>query len=86
MPHVDSPELFGPTVLSLSLCSPCVMRFERESQERRLLLPARSLLVMAGELRYDWTHSISKGAVDETEDGTAVPRGRRISLTFRSVV
>lgn len=34
MPHVDSPTLFGPVILSLSLLSPCVMHFRHVATGR----------------------------------------------------
>jgi alkylated DNA repair dioxygenase AlkB len=53
--------------------------------ERKLLLEPGSLLVMKDEARYQWTHGIAKRKSDQYE-GRTVPRGRRVSLTFRKVV
>jgi hypothetical protein len=33
MPHTDGATIFGPTILSLSLLSPCLMRFEKEGED-----------------------------------------------------
>jgi alkylated DNA repair protein alkB family protein 8 len=69
-------------------------------------LQRRSLLVMAGEARYLWTHGIAARQCDEVHSempgyignyrstgsqssrastATILPRGTRVSLTFRKV-
>jgi alkylated DNA repair dioxygenase AlkB len=61
------------------------MELEREGAERRSLrLPPRSLLVLAGEARTAWTHAIPARKSDVVE-GARVARGRRVSVTFRTV-
>jgi alkylated DNA repair dioxygenase AlkB len=84
--HVDCVPCFGPTVLSLSLGSPCVMELSApETHEPVLLpLPARSLLVLSGEARTRWAHAIP-GRKSDVIAGVRMPRGRRVSLTFRTV-
>jgi alkylated DNA repair dioxygenase AlkB len=54
-------EPFGRTVVSLSLLSPCVMDFRHRPTGRRerLLLEARSLLVLSDGARWDWEHGIA---------------------------
>ena len=47
-------------------------------------LPSRSLLVMTGPARYDWTHGIAQRKTDLV-DGEVRARGTRTSLTFRHV-
>lgn len=85
----DWNQLFGPTIVSLSLLSPCLITFKRASEglEIPLLLPVNSLLVMTGKSRYDFTHEISKKTVEELPgcDGESIERDRRISLVFRTV-
>jgi len=53
-----------------------------------------SLYVMSGDARYKWTHALPQrksdvvGGTNEVgrpSDGTRVPRGKRISITFRSL-
>lgn len=85
-PHVDAPSSFGPVVASLSLGSACVMTFESLDGAERIpaLLMPRSLLVLSGEARLRWRHGIPARKSDRTPDG-AVARGRRLSLTFRTV-
>jgi len=64
------------------------MNFKKEDQKIDVFLPARSLLIMAGEARYAWTHGICPRHSDiiETKNGnTTQERGTRISFTFRKV-
>jgi alkylated DNA repair protein alkB family protein 8 len=53
-PHIDTHSAFDGPIISLSLVGASVMEFRRGSERRALLLPPRSLLVMAGEARYAW--------------------------------
>ena len=49
-------------------------------------LPPRSLLVLSGQARYLWTHGIATRHFDQDQVAmTTVPRGVRVSLTFRTV-
>jgi alkylated DNA repair dioxygenase AlkB len=59
-PHRDYAP-FGPTGVSLSLLSACVMDFRHPASGRkeRLLLLPRGLLVMSDEARYDWQRGIA---------------------------
>lgn len=82
--HVDSPA-FGPVVASLSLASGCCMGFEGPQGEAlSLWLEPGSLLVLGGEARSVWRHGIAQRRSDVV-DGERRPRGRRVSLTFRTV-
>lgn len=85
--HVDCVPCFADTVLSLSLGSGCVMVMSRRGVEETvpLLLEPGALLVMEGEARYDWRHGIPARKTDR-HDGRVHVRGRRVSLTFRTVV
>ena len=47
-----------------------------------LLVPARSLYIITGDARYNWTHAIEVGT-NHTFNSTFIPRTRRISLMFR---
>ena len=84
-PHVDAP-LFTDTVISVSLASTCVMEFTNEGgdAEEQFLEP-RSVLVIGGDARREWKHSIPGRPVDVWQ-GREWPRGRRVSLTFRKVL
>jgi alkylated DNA repair dioxygenase AlkB len=73
-PHIDAPKIFDGQIYSLSLGSDCVMKFMRGSQVKNIHLPRRSLLLMEGDARYRWTHSIDS------------VKNTRYSLTFRKVI
>ena len=61
------------------------MEFRREGQAFALLLPPRSLLVMAGLARYCWQHYIPHRKADWV-NGCLLPRASpRVSFTFRKV-
>ncbi|MCB8883880.1 alpha-ketoglutarate-dependent dioxygenase AlkB [Acidisoma cellulosilytica] len=59
--HRDRPELDA--VIGFSLGAPTVMRFRRRRgtafERANIALPPRSLYLLAGEVRYDWEHSIA---------------------------
>lgn len=86
-PHVDCVTCFADPVLSLSLGSSCVMSLTHphRGDHFTILLEPGSLLVMSDEARYQWKHSIPARKID-VEAGRRVPRGRRVSLTFRTVL
>ncbi len=86
-PHVDSERHFGETIASLSLGSSCVMVFQklRTRLEIALLLEPCSLLVLQGDARHRWRHCI-KGRREDRHAGELHARGRRVSLTFRTVL
>lgn len=81
--HVDCESCFNNRVTSLSLGSSCEMEFRHRfsGQVLTVTLAPGSLVVMADEARYDWTHQIRPRLRDN-----GVPRRRRISLTFRKVI
>ena len=74
LPHIDSVKFSGGVVAGLSLRSTAVMTLQHESRGDtvQLTLPPRSLYVLQGQARYEYTHAIR-----------VVDRGRRISLIFR---
>lgn len=85
--HIDCVPCFGESVASLSLGSQCVMEFThaKTGEKQQQQLDPRSIVVLAGEARYDWQHSIPQRKSDMW-DGEKRMRGRRISLTFRTVI
>lgn len=85
--HVDCEPCFGPVIASLSLCAPVPMVFgNRKTREVvEVDLPPKSLLVLAGEGRYEWTHAILARKADFVE-GRSRGRTRRVSLTFRTMI
>ncbi|KAL1932077.1 hypothetical protein VTP01DRAFT_9133 [Rhizomucor pusillus] len=88
MPHTDAPALFGPVILSLSLLSPCIMKFTHVETEESsdICLPRRSMLVMSEDCRYKYKHSISKDLVETLPNGETIERDRRVSFTFREII
>ena len=83
--HRDCVPCFGETICSVSLGSTCVMLFEDSENRESLVLERRSLLALRGDARYLWKHSIPARRNDRDEHGLR-PRGRRLSLTFRTIV
>jgi alkylated DNA repair dioxygenase AlkB/nicotinamidase-related amidase len=86
-PHVDCVPCFADTIASISLGSSCIMDFKHASTKKSISkwLPPRSLLVLSGESRYDWTHAIASRKTDKAQ-GQTIERRRRVSLTFRKVI
>ncbi|XP_014444264.2 alkylated DNA repair protein alkB homolog 8 isoform X2 [Tupaia chinensis] len=100
-PHIDTHSAFEDEIVSLSLGSEVVMDFKHPGGVVvPVMLPRRSLLVMAGESRYLWTHGITPRKFDTVQasvghksgiitsdigDLTLNKRGIRTSFTFRKV-
>lgn len=95
--HVDSIRFSGDIVAGLSLLSTAIMRFvpapqpsSEENYDMRIepiryidaLLPPRSLYVMAGSIRYDYTHEILPTG-SSFAGGAPLTRARRLSIIFR---
>jgi alkylated DNA repair dioxygenase AlkB len=85
--HIDCKPCFTGTILSLSLGSACVMNFKHKTTRQvvPVLLEPRSMVVMQGEARYDWTHGLVARKTD-LYGGRRIVRGRRVSLTIRKVI
>lgn len=87
-PHVDCEPCFKDGIVSLSLGSTCIMEFsptKGRGPKLAILLEPRSIIVLTGPARYDWRHAIPARKADPY-DGHLLPRSRRISLTFRTVL
>lgn len=76
-PHFDDKWVWGDRLITVNLVSATVLRLTREFNippyEIVIKMPARSLLVIQGEARYDWLHSINKYDI----------KSRRIAMTWR---
>ena len=85
--HIDCEPCFGGVVTMVSLGSDIEMLFnhQRSGARHHQRLRRRSLTIMTGAARYEWAHSIAKRQSDQWES-RRVPRSRRVSITFRSVV
>lgn len=86
--HIDCEPCFKDTIVSMSLASSCVMYFTKKLDHTLkvpVLLEPRSIVVLTGQARYEWMHSITARRYDEW-GGIRLERGRRVSLTFRKVI
>lgn len=83
--HIDCEPCFGDTIVSLSLNSTAIMEFEKGNEKIPVLLEPRSVVILKGESRYEWTHTIPARQKD-VYDSMTFFRKRRISLTFRKVI
>lgn len=77
-PHIDHIKLFDDTIISISLGSPCVMKFTNNDNIYEQILDRRSMVALQSDVRYKWKHSIPARKSDNNIDRTT-----RISLTFR---
>jgi alkylated DNA repair protein alkB family protein 8 len=88
-PHVDTHSSFTDFLVSLSLAGPATMSFRRAGVQHSVHLAPRTLLVMSGEARLAWDHSVPQRKVDPVETPQGVIQversARRVSLTFRAV-
>ncbi len=83
--HVDCVPCFGDTIAIISLASSVMMQFDKGKERREYYLEPRSLAVISGSSRYDWTHAIPARKSDMVS-GIKIPRERRLSLTFRTMI
>ncbi|CAJ1989627.1 2OG-Fe(II) oxygenase superfamily [Leishmania donovani] len=88
--HVDAHNAFDDAVFIVSLGSYTVMEFSRWDAPAEVAAPVgvylapRSLVVIAGEARYGWTHCIAEKRTDTlSELLPTFSRGDRMSLTWR---
>jgi alkylated DNA repair dioxygenase AlkB len=99
-PHVDLLQRFGDGIVGVSLLSGTVMsltpasspelRDDEESPQatrHQIYLPARSIIVLEKEARYQWKHGIPARKLDFVETGALGglwrDRHTRISITIR---
>ncbi len=83
--HKDRDAEHIAAVAIVSLGSAVMMDFTRLGHAMRShYLHPRSLVTMRGEVRHKWLHGIV-GRRSDRVGGVVVPRGRRLSLTFRHV-
>lgn len=83
--HVDS-LAYGEVIQCYTLGSGATMRFTHAvtGEVQELYAEPRSVYVMSGEARYQWKHEMVARKSDRVE-GKKVLRGRRVSVTLRSV-
>ncbi|RNA26571.1 SDA1 -like protein [Brachionus plicatilis] len=92
-PHIDNTVAFDNFIISLSLMSSTMMEFRQKETKKisKILLKPNSLLVLKGESRFNWSHSIPERKHDLFKDSNSgqylvLKRNMRISLTFRKVI
>lgn len=83
--HIDCVPCFDDVIASLSLGSSAIMQFIKGSEKQEIYLEPGSLIVLSGPARYEWQHAIPARKTDVV-DGFKIERGRRLSLTFRTVI
>lgn len=83
--HIDCVPCFNEVIASLSLGSPAIMQFTKGHEKQEVFLKERSLIVLTGPARYEWQHAIPARKTDVV-NGFKIERGRRLSLTFRTVI
>lgn len=83
--HIDR-QSFGPAVATVSLIESWPMLFKNlgGNDEFEVLLEAKSLAVMTKQSRLEWSHEIKKRRSDRI-GGLKIRRGRRLSLTYRTI-
>lgn len=84
--HIDCVPCFEDTVVVVSLGSGAEMLFSNPGtgQKIALYLKPGSMLAIRDEARFTWKHAIP-GRKSDVVEGVKIPRGRRVSLTFRKV-
>ncbi|KAJ1308680.1 hypothetical protein OPQ81_004372 [Rhizoctonia solani] len=60
-PHIDLPNRFADGIIIVSLANGIVMDFAHEAKKQAVSvwLPPRSIVIMEGEARWEWTHGIA---------------------------
>lgn len=79
--HIDASTLSGDTVAVFSFNSPCVANYYEEeppNRHEKILIPEKSMYVMAGDSRYKWSHAILPD--EDTFAGKKIGRKKRYSL------
>ena len=85
-PHVDSVRFCGSTIAGVSLLSPCVFKLVHTNDDTmyaHCLVKPRSLYIMKGVIRYDYTHEVL-ASEQSIYNGEHVEKDRRISIICRS--
>lgn len=86
-PHIDR-KIFGDTIVSISLGDNTIMNFSLGEKEIPIFLPQRSMILLQGEARQKWKHSISSNVtyLHREVKITKPQEYRRISITFREYI
>ena len=84
--HCDTHSAFTDCIAVVSLLADITMDFISHDSTRKVhvCIPRRSLMLMSGDSRYGWRHSIAARKSDRDTSGVLRERSRRVSLTFRN--
>ncbi|XP_019875883.1 alpha-ketoglutarate-dependent dioxygenase alkB homolog 7, mitochondrial [Aethina tumida] len=85
-PHIDAVRFCGDTIAGLSLLTDSVMRLVHDKKKNLyadVLLKRRSLYIMKGEARFDYTHEILSNENSHFK-GAKIEKDRRISVICRN--
>ena len=89
--HIDQPNSFAEHIATISLLETWGMVFRHRGRKEKIEKPLerRSVAVMGGAARYEWTHEIpdrwNEPTMDQLGKRGKIKRNRRLSLTFRAV-
>lgn len=82
-PHIDLAHRYADGIVGVSLLGATTMDFHHPTRGKKSVwLPNRSVYVLSGEARWEWTHGI-EGRMEDWVEGEKVGRGVRVSVTFR---
>jgi len=79
--HIDCVPCFYDRIETVTLGHPYELEFSRYGDTQRFTPSAGSALLFSKDARYQWKHAIVRRTHDD-----GIPRGRRVSLTFRNVI
>jgi hypothetical protein len=85
-PHIDLPNRYADGIIGVSLTGGTTMTFQNGKERYDAYMPERTIYVMTGEARWEWSHGIEGRMSDivETKDGVETRlRSTRVSVTFR---
>jgi alkylated DNA repair dioxygenase AlkB len=85
-PHIDLPNRYADGIIGVSLTGGTTMTFQNGEKRYDAYMPERTIYVMTGEARWEWSHGIEGRNSDlvERKDGVETRlRSTRVSVTFR---
>jgi alkylated DNA repair dioxygenase AlkB len=87
-PHIDLSNRYADGIIGVSLLGGCTMVFERDGERYDVYRPERTVYVLTGEARWEWSHGIEGRLEDKVrgkgeEEVETRLRSTRVSVTFR---
>lgn len=85
--HIDQLNFWDNWVVGASFGSGCTFEFTNDfgNEAIEFWMPPKSIYVMIDDARYKWKHGIKYSPID-LYYGDVIPRTKRISLTFRTML